>query len=112
MAIDNPNCVDGIGIDREQNDVLRLLITDHFAWQGEDTLDEYDHLMMLQDKINAYISYLESGQYKQTYPDREFSMAILEIHFMYEISDNCTAFLNAVQSQIEELGILIEAHIG
>lgn len=38
-------------------------------------------------------------------------MAIIEIHFKYEISQNCEKFLNTVQSQVAQYGIKIEAHI-
>ena len=111
MAIENANIIDGIGIDKEMN-AIRLLLTDHLLWEGEGELSEYEHLMLLQDKINAYISYLESKQYKKNYPDEEFSMAVIEIHFQHAITDNCEKFLNAVQSQLGEIGIKIEAQIG
>jgi len=111
MAIDNPNVVDGIAIDNGQN-ALIMLLTDHLLWTGDDALDEYTHLMMLQEKINAYISYFEAEQYKESYPSHVFSMAIIEVHFKYEISDNCEKFLNYVQGQVESLRMKIEAHIG
>ena len=41
--------VDGIAYD-EKNKCVRLLIADHLEWD-----DEYDHLVVLQEKINAYI---------------------------------------------------------
>lgn len=113
MAVDNANVVDGIGIDKERNAVC-LLLTDHLAWTGDDenTLSEYDHLMLLQNKINGYISYLESKQYEQQYPDVDFNMAVIEIHFKYDITGNCEKFLNSVQDQIGQYGIKVEAHIG
>ncbi len=55
MAIDNPNVIDGMAID-ENRKAICLLLTDHFAWNGNDTLSEYDHLILLQEKINAYNS--------------------------------------------------------
>ena len=50
MAIDNPNVIDGMAIDKERN-ALVLLLTDHLAWEGEDALSEFDHLKLLQDKF-------------------------------------------------------------
>lgn len=111
MAIDNPNAVDGMAIDKERN-ALVLLLTDHLAWEGEDAISELDHLKLLQDKINAYISFLESGQFKENYPDEEFAMAVIETHFNYAITENCKKFLNAVQDQVGQSGIKIEALIG
>lgn len=113
MAIDNVNVVDGMAIDTEGNS-LRLLLTDHLPWEKENDYDlsEYDHLMLLQDKINAYLAFCESGQYAEQYPDAEISMVIIEIHFKYEITTNCGKFLQTVQNQVEQYGIKIEAHIG
>ena len=110
MAIDNVNIIDGIGTDKEGK-VLRLLLTDHFPWKEDASLSEYDHLMLLQEKINAYISYLESKQYAEKYPNEAFNMAVIEIHFKYDITDNCEKFLNTVQNQVGQYGIKIEAHI-
>ena len=110
MAIDDVQVIDGVGIDRERKAIC-LLLTDHLAWKGDDSLSEYDHLMLLQEKINAYISYLESKQYEEQYPSEVFDMAVIEIHFKYDITDNCEKFLNTVQSQVGQYGIKIEAHI-
>lgn len=111
MAVDNPNVVDGVAIDKDRN-ALCLLLTDHLAWEGKDALDEYEHLKLLQEKLNAYISFLESGQYKESYPNEEFSMAVIEIHFQYSVTDNCEKFLNTVQNQVGQYEIKIEALIG
>ncbi len=110
MAIDNANVIDGMAIDKNRK-ALRLLLTDHFAWNGNNTLSEYDHLILLQEKINAYIRYLETKQYEEQYPKEEIVMAIIEIHFKYDITENCEKFLNTVQNQIGQYGIKIEAHI-
>lgn len=113
MSIDNTNTLDGVAIDSERN-ALVLLLTDHLMWKCENdsSLTEHEHLLMLQEKINAYISYLESEQYKETYPNREFSFAVIEIHFKYDITEKCTEFLQVVQNQIRHYGILIEVFIG
>ncbi|WP_167959047.1 DUF6572 domain-containing protein [Anaerosporobacter faecicola] len=113
MAIDNANVVDGIGIGKEGK-VLCMLLTDHFPWMVDDenTLSEYDHLMLLQNKINGYISYLESKQYEEIYPNEDFNIAVIKIHFKYDITDTCEKFLNSVQNQIGQCGIKLEAYIG
>lgn len=96
MAIDNENVIDGIAIDKNRK-ALCLLLT--------------DHLILLQAKINAYIRYLETKQYEEQYSEEEIKMAIIEIHFKYDITENCKHFLDTVQNQIGQYGIKIEAHI-
>lgn len=110
MAIDNPSIIDGMAMDNENNAIV-LLLTDHLPWNGENELSEFEHLNLLQDKINAYISFLESRQYEETYPEEQISFAVIEIHFKYDITENCEQFLNAVQNQIGQLGIKIKAVI-
>ena len=111
MSIDDPNVIDGVGIDKECGH-LRLLITDHYEWkQRENDIDEKEHLLLLQEKINAYLGFLESKQYMETYPDTEFKLAIIEIRFKYDITENCEKFLQAVQNQVGGYGIKIEAHV-
>lgn len=110
MAIDNTNVIDGIAIDKNRK-ALCLLLIDHFAWNRNNTLNERDHLILLQEKINAYIRYLETKQFEEQYPEEEIVMAIIEIHFKYDITENCENFLNVVQNEIGQYGIKIEAHI-
>ena len=65
MAIDNTDTIDGMAYDEESQAVV-LLLTDHLSWKHTketNILKESDHLVLLQDKINAYISFLENGQY-------------------------------------------------
>lgn len=110
MAIDDLNSIDGMAFD-ESRKALCLLLTDHLAWSGKNTLSEYDHLILLQKKLNAYLSYLETKQYEERFSE-EITMAVIEIHFKYEITENCEKFLNAVQSQVGQYGVMLEAHIG
>ena len=50
MAVDNVSLIDAIANDKE-NACLVLLITDHLNWDNE-----FEHLKILQDKINAYVA--------------------------------------------------------
>lgn len=50
MSIVDNKTVDGIALTDDNNGII-LLIADHMDWR-----DEYQHLVMLQEKINVYIS--------------------------------------------------------
>ena len=54
MSVVESGAVDGIGL--AENETMKMLITDHLDWQ-----DEYKHLLILQEKINAYIGFCESA---------------------------------------------------
>ena len=103
MAVDNVSLIDAIANDKE-NACLVLLITDHLNWDNE-----FEHLKILQDKINAYVAFIESEQYDEIFPTRRSSD--LEIHFKYDITDNCQKFLQVVQDQLGQIGIKIKAQI-
>ena len=105
MAVDNVRLIDAIANDKE-NACLVLLITDHLNWDNE-----FEHLKILQDKINAYVAFIESEQYDEIYPNADFKMAMIEIHFKYDITDNCQKFLQVAQDQLGQIGIKIKAQI-
>ncbi len=105
MSVLNKECVDGIAFDKKRN-CLRLLITDHLEWN-----DEYEHLLILQEKINSYLAFCEQKEYIKNYKDIVVDYIIFEIHFLYEPTQNAILFLERVQCQLREIGILIECHI-
>lgn len=56
MSISETRTVD-IVASRPDSRVVKLVITDHLPW------DELDaHLLLLQEKINTYVTFVESGQ--------------------------------------------------
>lgn len=85
-------------------------ITDHLDWE-----DEYQNLILLQEKINAYIGFCEKHQYSQIYKDVQVEYAIFEIHFKNKPTEQCMKFLEQVQKQVQkqviEIGITLECHI-
>lgn len=63
MAIDNPGVIDAIGTDRITGAIV-LTVSDHLDWT-----EERHHLRVLQDKLNAYLDFIQSGQLSEDYPD-------------------------------------------
>lgn len=105
MSILDRETVDGIALDKDGKGI-RLLIADHLDWSNE-----YEHLLMLQEKINSYIVFCEEHQYNQVYKNISVEYAIFEIHFKYEPTAKAISFLEQVQKQVNEMGIAIECHI-
>ena len=62
MSLDKIKMVDAIGLDRADGTVV-LSIVDSKKW-----IDEAEYLRALQDKINAYFEFIESGQVIADYP--------------------------------------------
>ena len=78
MSIFEAEVVDSIGV-VEGN--LELLVIDTLDWKYEN-----EHLEMLQDKINNYLTFLESKQYVEKYGD-DFVKKIISIHFNKNICE-------------------------
>jgi len=62
MSVDDRNVVDGIGVEK-QSPIVVLTISDHRIW------GDRDHLQALQNKINDYFGFIESGQLLESYPN-------------------------------------------
>ena len=66
MAITDRDVVDSVAY---EDSILLLQLYDHLDFEGE---FEKDHMLMLQDKLNTYIWYIDSKQYQTTYPGKDF----------------------------------------
>ena len=54
MAITEKDTIDSVAY---ENNTLIMQLYDHLDFEGK---FEYDHLVMLQDKLNTYIWYVDS----------------------------------------------------
>lgn len=61
--IEKTDTIDGLAYEQDTSSLL-LLLTDGMDWS-----DMNRHLLLLQDKLNTYIWYIDSGQYKEKYHD-------------------------------------------
>lgn len=61
MSVEQANVIDTIGIDPVTGSVT-MTATDHLEWESD------EHLLLLQNKLNAYLAFVESGEIFETYP--------------------------------------------
>lgn len=102
MSVLDSKTIDSMAVTNDYKGII-LLISDHLDWKNE-----YQHLKILQNKINEYISFLQSGQYKEVYSNYEFEYGVIEVHFLNKITKNTKNFLQIVQNQTIKLGITIQ----
>lgn len=102
MSIIDSDKVDGMGIHNEGR-TLAMLISDHLDWTNE-----YEHLMQLQNKLNAYIAFIESKQYEAIYPEQNIISYQIEVHFQYEPVKSCIKLLDYFNKQLEEMAIVVD----
>jgi hypothetical protein len=72
MTVENTSTVDAVGTDKETGEV-RLSIFDHLPWDTE-------HLRLLQDKINVYLGFIESGEIYVSYPNAKGRPLVIDVH--------------------------------
>lgn len=100
MSVKETETIDAIGIDKNTN-TLVLLIIDPYSWSAQ----EYDHLKAVQAKINNYVKYIEAKGYTKKYGDRSFDAFRIEIDFKYQYSEKAAAVFEAGKKQLSERGI-------
>jgi len=101
MAVSDKDVIDGIAYD---NDTLIMEIYDHLPFDGD---FEFDHIEILQDKINTYLWFIDSKQYSDVYQDKEYSRFLINIHFLYQLTDNCKKFIAVSNDRLSVLNIEI-----
>lgn len=97
MSVEEKNKIDIITSNKEG--ILVLTISDHLEWD-----DKNEHLLILQDKINSYLDFIESGQIAESYPDKVDKKIMIQIVFKYLPNKIAEEFLAIVENFISEKG--------
>src|SRR5579872_4651547 len=99
MSISENNKIDAIGTDKVTGDII-LTIADHLDWT-----DSNMHLNILQEKLNAYIQFIESGQIFDDYPNCRGRKLIIEIVSKEDYTGLGLNFLQKVRPIIQSIGV-------
>ena len=83
--IEKTDTIDGLAYEQDTSSLI-LLLTDGMDWS-----DMNRHLLLLQDKLNTYIWYIDSGQYKEKYPN--VKSVELRVSFLFEEPEICRKLL-------------------
>ena len=97
MSINQTNIIDAIGISHEGKVILT--ISDHHSW------DVTWHLQLLQDKINAYLQFIESGQILEDYPSAAEKEVVIETVMKYQPTSVAISFLQEAKEIIKGAGL-------
>jgi len=97
MSIEDLKIIDHISIDLEGNTVLT--ISDHLEWD-----EDNEHLVLLQEKINVYLSFIESGQLYEEYPNTNGRKIIINLIARYVPNQDGNSFINLIQQGLKSAG--------
>jgi hypothetical protein len=106
MAIDEPDVVDSIGIDKVTACVVLSLI------DADDWTDSAEHIEKLEKKLNAYIKFIESGEMLETYPKSKGRAVVIEIIFRCAPDLKALGFLShaGISMQREQIKLQFRTH--
>jgi len=100
MTVMETNTIDFV-VPKNQHGDAELVLVDQLPWK----IDEGDHLVMLQDKINTYLAFVETGQLVGDFPKAKGRKVVLKINALYAPSEQGEKFLAAVRPIVGQLGI-------
>ncbi|MBP7002076.1 DUF6572 domain-containing protein [Amaricoccus sp.] len=103
MSVDQTDTIDFATIDKDSGD-LWLTISDHLPW-GE---EEGRHLIILQNKINSYLEFIESGEILERIPDSRGRKIVINLISKYPLSQRAETFLGKAQAAVEGVGFRLQ----
>ena len=101
MSLDKTDVVDAVGIEKN-SDFVALTIADGWDWQ-----DELKHLLALQEKLNAYFRFVESGQIWVSYPDAAGRQLVIDVVGKFPLPPNGIDLLKRASDACSKLNIRI-----
>ena len=99
MSVEQHNVVDFLAID-PQTQNLTLVISDHLPWDDVKT-----HLFNLQEKLNCYFRFVESGELAEKSPAAKGRPITMEIILQYEIPETAIWFFHRAADASDSVGI-------
>jgi len=106
MAIDDTDQIDILMRDPEGHAVL--VIADHLDWVD---FDEGEHLLLLQEKINSYLAFIDSGQLARQRPDWKGLPVVIQVDAMHKPSEKALQFYRMAGKAIAEAGVSLALHL-
>ena len=98
MAVDDRGLIDIMSFDKDNGQVV-LTISDHLDWS-----DSLNHQLVLQEKFNSYLAFVESGELHERYPDATDRTIVFRVVFRYKPDKEGRIFLDRARRVIESAG--------
>ena len=97
MSIEQANVIDFMSIDPVSGSVI-LTATDHLEWgSGE-------HLLQVQEKLNSYLAFVESGEIFESYPAAKGKPIKLDVVCQFEPNEEAIRFFSLCGEVIKNAG--------
>jgi hypothetical protein len=99
MTIEQNGIVDLIAIS-PKGDVAFLIVSDHLEWG----VDDKRHLLLIQEKINEYLSFIEGGTLVEARPDLKGKRLALKVIGLHEPNAGGIVFYQQLSDALANAG--------
>ena len=96
MSVEDKDKIDAISLSNDSDKVI-LTITYHLDWTEE-------NLFKLQEKINTYLSFIESGEMLEAYPQSKGKYVLVEVVYSKILDENGLDFVTQAKSALDNAG--------
>jgi len=93
MSVEEKDIIDFVST---KDNAVTLSIADHLSWD-----DEQDHLARLQDKLNCYLDFINSGELVDKFPKAADHKPFVCVHFVHSPTKTAKQFLEKASASIE-----------
>jgi uncharacterized protein DUF6572 len=101
-GIANPAVIDLFGVDQKTGEVL-LLMNETRLWDGG-----HEQLHEMQEKFNAYASFILDGEMTEAHPELAGRKARIELRCQHMPSEEALGLLRVIHDQLELQAIKVE----
>jgi len=101
-GVANPAVIDLFGFDQKTGEVL-LVMNEPRPWDGGD-----EQLHELQEKFNAYASFILDGEMTEAHPELAGRTARIELRCQHMPNESALALLQTIHDQLELQAIKVE----
>jgi len=101
MPVDDPAVIDIMSVNPVGNVVLT--ISDHLEWS-----DSVTHQHILQEKINRYVAFVESGEILEHYADAPSRGVVIRVVTQFGPDADGQDFLERAKAALERAGVRFE----
>jgi len=102
MTIENLGVVDRIAWHPKTGEV-GLMIIDHLEWTEDDRSNK-EHMYLLQEKINRYLAFIESGEIYQSYPKARGREPVIIVLALDPMNQEAEAFFEEIKAFLLKAG--------
>jgi hypothetical protein len=101
-GIANPAVIDLFGVDQKTGEVL-LVMNEPRPWDGS-----HEQLHEMQEKFNAYASFILDGEMTEAHPELAGRSARIELRCQHMPNEEAFGLLKAIHDQLELQAIRVE----